>query len=401
MPEDKKTPEDKKGPADNNRIELSANFQFRAAASASTPPAGAGATKCSASYRRPVLAPISDCVSKPPHLTDLPIGYKARQREPGDDLELPAHLDILGARIPVDIQHISSSGAVIEGAIEAEPGALATLTVDPIGSIDGLITWHAGDRCGFLFADPIDLTPPVAHQVRSDPTSAPRMNPVFAEMPNPLNEESIFVMADGDDLDRYVFELEESRSRLAPVATKREPQRGLVAGIGVLTLAGLATAFFVWSPDRRSSAAPFREQAVRTSAAQSEMQGTAGPSAEHAQREGARPRIAVRSQREATVDPASRSPARPTPLGPATMPERQPMGPARSELAAERDTKDFDPYAGRVARPLTGRSLQSALAADRLATKELNMRQLQKLEGDSFDQGTDAERSDAAERSAD
>jgi serine/threonine protein phosphatase 1 len=47
------------------------------------------------------------------------------------------------------------------------------------------------------------------------------------------------------------------------------------------------------------------------------------------------------------------------------------------------DRAFIDPYAGRVAKPLVGAALQSALIADRIATRELNRKQLDEMTGPS------------------
>jgi hypothetical protein len=64
-----------------------------------------------------------------------------------------------------------------------------------------------------------------------------------------------------------------------------------------------------------------------------------------------------------------------------------------ASIAADLDASAVDPYAGRVAKPLTGDALESALMADRIATRERNLQQLAHLRRAS-ENGTGMERSD-------
>jgi hypothetical protein len=61
-------------------------------------------------------------------------------------------------------------------------------------------------------------------------------------------------------------------------------------------------------------------------------------------------------------------------------------------LTTDLNAAAVDPYAGRVAKPLTGDALELARTADRIATKELNLQQLDRLRRAS-ETSTGAERS--------
>lgn len=120
-------------------------------------PTDNGSTTVSLTFRKLILGLDTGLPTAPAVGSERLFFGEDRRADPCGDLSLPAELVTPSGRNSVNVRHISSGGAVIEGAIETKAGELATLIVDAIGPVPGLITWEANRRFGFLFATHIDM----------------------------------------------------------------------------------------------------------------------------------------------------------------------------------------------------------------------------------------------------
>lgn len=70
---------------------------------------------------------------------------------------LPGTMWVGRRRQSVTVRNVSTGGAMIEGASAIEESAHIRLECSVIGSIEAMVVWVVGNRCGLLFDRPVTL----------------------------------------------------------------------------------------------------------------------------------------------------------------------------------------------------------------------------------------------------
>ena len=299
---------------------------------------------------------------------------------------------------------------MIEGPLDAEASELARLFVDPFGPIEGLITWQANRRFGFLFACQIDVArihtadPELKSafawedRIRTVESQKPPSEPLVVgtnSSDSALSRHPAAAISNGHEGDAagasitrcLLLQMETLEPSAQP---SRRRRNGRLAGAVALASAGMVGALLLGTfghspsptaviPQRAAKIAERPVQHQPSEASVSSIHRTSPaqspPRARYQRQEASGEQTPRLSERIGVVIP------RPIRLRPdASMPSM--------ELTTGPGATPFDPYAGRVAKRLSGESLKSAIAADRRATKELNIRQLHQIQIDTVAQST-------------
>ncbi|WP_423140632.1 PilZ domain-containing protein [Parablastomonas sp. CN1-191] len=80
----------------------------------------------------------------------------SQRRGSRDSVFIAAQVRALGREQAVRLRNLSEDGAMIEGQINLVPGQRITVNVRNKGWVDGQVAWVRPNRCGIIFAAPID-----------------------------------------------------------------------------------------------------------------------------------------------------------------------------------------------------------------------------------------------------